>query len=137
MVHSSQQWVSFLINSFIPASNTACYLMQCNQLSQHSNFSAQDLSNVRPVSSLIVWKAFVHKYICEQASYTLHHISRAKLFTGNSAMPRLRHILRGWGLAVPRSIIKHLDWAKKLWASASDDIVWIALSQKTSKALYF
>ena len=37
--------------------------------------------------------------ICEQASYTLHHINRAKLFTENSTTARLRDILRGWGLA--------------------------------------
>ena len=43
----------------------------------------------------------VKEQICEQASYTLHHIIRAKLFTENSAMARLRDILRGWGLAVP------------------------------------
>ena len=43
----------------------------------------------------------VKEQICEQASYTLHHINRAKLFTENSAMARLRDILRGWGSAVP------------------------------------
>ena len=32
---------------------------------------------------------------------TLHHISRAKLFTENSAMARLRDILRSWGPADP------------------------------------
>ena len=43
----------------------------------------------------------VKEQICEQASYTLHHINRAKLFTENSAMARLRDIPRGWGSAVP------------------------------------
>ena len=33
--------------------------------------------------------------ICEQASNTLHHINRVELFTENSAMARLRDILRG------------------------------------------
>ena len=46
-------------------------------------------------------------------------INRAKLFTENPAMARLQDILRGWGLAVPRGVCKHLDWAKKPWASAS------------------
>ena len=43
----------------------------------------------------------VKEQICEQASYNLHHINRAKLFTENSAMARLQDILRGWGSAVP------------------------------------
>ena len=40
----------------------------------------------------------------------LHHIDRAKLFTENSVMARLRDILRGWGSAVPRSICGHMDF---------------------------
>ena len=39
--------------------------------------------------------------ICEQASNTLHHINRVKLFTENSAMARLRDILKGWGPGDP------------------------------------
>ena len=31
---------------------------------------------------------------CEKASYTLHHINRAKFSTENSAMARLRDILK-------------------------------------------
>ena len=37
----------------------------------------------------------VKEQIFEQASNTLHHINRAKLFTENSAIARLRDILRG------------------------------------------
>ena len=37
----------------------------------------------------------VSEQICEQASYTLHHLSIAKLFTENSPITRLRDILRG------------------------------------------
>ena len=40
-------------------------------------------------------KKSVQEQIREQTSYTLHHIDRAKLFTENSAMARLRDILRG------------------------------------------
>ena len=40
--------------------------------------------------------------ICEQASNTLHHINRAKIFTENFAMTRLRDILiEGWGPTDP------------------------------------
>ena len=42
----------------------------------------------------------VEERICEQASYTLHHINSAKLFSENSAMARLRDILRDWGSAL-------------------------------------
>ena len=45
--------------------------------------------------------ASVQEQICEQASYTLHHINRVKLYTENSDMAGLRDILRGGGLAVP------------------------------------
>ena len=47
-----------------------------------------------------VLRLFKNRYV-SKLQYTLHHINRAKLFTENSAMPRLRDILRGWGLAVP------------------------------------
>ena len=43
----------------------------------------------------------IEKPNIKKASYTLHHIKRAKLFTENFAMARLQDILRGWGLAVP------------------------------------
>ena len=44
--------------------------------------------------------------ICEQASNILHHINCAELFAENSAMARLRDILRGWGPADPWNIHK-------------------------------
>ena len=50
---------------------------------------------------VIVDHLSVKEQICEQASYTLHHIDRAKLFTENSAMARLGDILRGWGVSCP------------------------------------
>ena len=53
----------------------------------------------------------VKEQICEQASYTLHLINRAKLFTENSAMARLWDILRGWGSAVPP---QHM-WTHGFW----------------------
>ena len=40
----------------------------------------------------------------QQASNTLHHINRAKLSTENSAMARLRDILRSWGPDVPKDL---------------------------------
>ena len=55
----------------------------------------------------------VKEQICEQASYTLHHLNRAKLFTENSAMARLRDILKGWGSAFPCGIRRHMDFGVK------------------------
>ena len=55
----------------------------------------------------------VKEQICEQASYTLHHINRVKLFTENSAMARLWDILSGWGSAIPlRHKQTHEFWRK-------------------------
>ena len=41
----------------------------------------------------------VQEQIFEQASNTLHHINRTKIFTEISAMARLWDIFRGWGPA--------------------------------------
>ena len=40
--------------------------------------------------------------ICEQASNTLHHINRAKIFTENSVMKEIK----GWGPTDPHNILK-------------------------------
>ena len=61
-----------------------------------------------PVGASVV--PSVKEQICEQASYTLHHINRAKLFTENSAMARIRDTLRGWGPADPQYILKRDSW---------------------------
>ena len=45
-------------------------------------------------------------------------MNRAKLFTKDSVMARLRDILRGWGLAVSQNILERMDRAKKPWSSA-------------------
>ena len=57
--------------------------------------------------SCYVWGFPVKEQIFEQASNTLHHINRAKLFTKNSAVARLQDILGGWGPADPQNILKH------------------------------
>ena len=81
--------------------------------------------------SVLAIEPSVKEQICEQASYTLHHINRAKLFTENSAMARIRDILRGWGPADPRNILKqdswctilaNRPWASGPWASVSDHV---------------
>ena len=41
-----------------------------------------------------VLRLFKNRYV-SKLQYTLHHINRAKLFMENSAMLRLRDILRG------------------------------------------
>ena len=63
-------------------------------LSSHQLGSREQTSSVHDKTSkdLSVWE-----HICEQASNNLHHINRAKLFAENSAMARLRDIVRGWG----------------------------------------
>ena len=55
----------------------------------------------------------VKEQICEQASYTLHHIHRAKLFTENSAMPR-SGISSGIGSQLsPYGKCRHIDFGVK------------------------
>ena len=49
----------------------------------------------------------------------LHHINRAKLFTENSAMARIRDILRGWGPADPGNILKRDSWYSQCTIIAS------------------
>ena len=52
--------------------------------------------------------------ICEQASYTLHHINRAKLFTENSAVAsQALGDPQGIGASYTLRILKNTDWAKK------------------------
>ena len=53
---------------------------------------------------------------CECASYTFHHINRAKLFTENSAMSRLPDILRVTGSCQdsPIKVFQKVDLDPKL-----------------------
>ena len=54
-----------------------------------------------PQNSMAYSITSVKEQICEQASYTLYHINRAKLFTENSAVARLRDL----ALAVPPAYV--------------------------------
>ena len=47
----------------------------------------------------VLWN---HDQICEQASNTLHHLSRANLFTEKPVMARPCDIRRGWGQLIPK-----------------------------------
>ena len=59
------------------------------------------------------YRLLKNKYV-SKLLYTLHHMNGAKLFTENSAIARVRDIVNphGLGLAVPQSLLRHMDWAK-------------------------
>ena len=66
--------------------------------SNQNDFSSTPLRLQR--MSGVVAALYMYRQLPVQEQ-TLHHINRAKPFMENSAMARLRDILRGWGPADP------------------------------------
>ena len=72
---------------------------------------------------LKVQHGLLNNQISKQVSNTLHHMNRAraKTFTENSAMARLRDILRGLGPAAPEMCLSKIHGFTKLRMGLSCD----------------
>ena len=85
------------------------FFLKCDKLQKINMLNGIKFDNYwKSVGKLgkLEWQSTVCCPIFEQASNTLHYLSRAKLFTENSALARLRDILGGWGPAAPWNILK-------------------------------
>ena len=70
---------------------------------------------------LKVQHGLLNNQISKQVSNTLHHMNSAKTFTENSAMARLRDILRGLGPAAPEMCLSEIHGFTKLRMGLSCD----------------